>query len=239
MFGIVAGLGPRATVEFYSAFMNTVTARTEGRLPRLIIYSVAMSPQIENSFLQGPVGPDAAPRRQARELLGEAVRHFLDNRVTTVAMACNTLQDELTTLCRAHGLVNLNMIDATADAIHHAGVLRVLVLGTASTYGDDLYGQRLRAHGVHCLYPDHRQQGAIETHIRVALDHKVDAADQARFEDDVRQMVRDSGADGVVLACTDLSGDLIEQDDLPVFDSLRLLAGACAEHVLQRNELFL
>ncbi len=31
MFGIVAGLGPRATTEFYSAFMGMVTTATQGR----------------------------------------------------------------------------------------------------------------------------------------------------------------------------------------------------------------
>ncbi len=133
--------------------MDAVTSKMEGRLPRLLMYSVAMSPQIENTFLQGKVADDAPQRLQIRSLLNEAVEHFLHNRVTTVAMPCNTLQDELTALCGAHRLVNINMIDATANAILRANAKRVLIFGTASTYGDDLYGQRLSVHGVECVYP--------------------------------------------------------------------------------------
>lgn len=239
MFGVVAGLGPRATVAFYSAFMNNVTSKTQGGLPRMILYSVAMNPTIENAFLQGAVDESAEPRRQVRSLLNEAVQHFLDNRVTTVAMACNTLQDELTALCKASGLVNLNMIDATADAIRQRNARRVLILGTASTYCDDLYGQRLQKHGIECVYPDAGQQDFIETYIRFALDQDISDTAKQQFAENVRKIADATGADSVVLACTDLTGDLEEQAcGIMVFDSLQLLAQTAAAHVLDRDELF-
>lgn len=239
MFGIVAGLGPRATVKFYSAFMDRVTYETQGRLPRLIMYSVAMSPHIENTFLQGAVDKAAPQRLQVRNLLNEAVQHFLENQVTTVAMVCNTLQDELTALCKANGLTNLNMIDATADSIRQRNAKHVLILGTASIYCDDLYGQRLQKYGIGCFYPDASQQDFIETYIRFALDQNIGDTAKQQFADNVRDIADATGADGVVLACTDLTGDLDEQTcGLMVFDSLQLLAKVSAEHVLDRNELF-
>jgi len=238
MFGIVGGLGPRATVEFYSAFMDAITSKVAGRLPRLLMYSVAMSPQLENTFLQGKVDDNAPERLQVRSLLNEAVEHFVDNQVTTVAMPCNTLQDELTTLCKARGLAIINMINETANAILQNYAKRVLILGTASTYGDDLYGQRLALHGVECIYPTAKQQDFIETYIRFALDQKLNQVAKDRFAENIRQMAGE--ADGVVLACTDLTGDLsTEACGLPVFDSLQLLATASAAHVLARNELFI
>ena len=237
MLGMVGGLGPRATVEFYSAFMNTVTGGTEGCLPRLLMYSVAMSPRIENAFLQGRVDDDAPHRLQVRSLLNEAVTHFLKNRVDVAVMPCNTLQDELTALCRQQGLGNINMIDETADAIVRADSRRVLILGTASTYCDDLYGRRLTARGVECVYPTAAEQEFVETYIRLALDCKVDSAVQDRFAGQVSQMARDT--DGVVLACTDLSNDVSPAlCGKPVFDSLQILAKASAEYVMARDELF-
>lgn len=239
MFGIVAGLGPRATVGFYAALMDNVTRKAQGRLPRLLIYNVAMSPAIENAFLQGAVDQTAAPRQQVRNLLNEAVQHFVNNRVTTVAMACNTLQDELTTLCKNSGLVNLNMIDATANAISRRNAKRVLILGTASTYGDDLYGQRLQQHGIECIYPDNNQQDFIETYIRFALDQNIGYTAKQQFAVKVQEMANETGVDSAVLACTDLSGDLDETDHgLMIFDSLQLLAQASTEHILARDELF-
>lgn len=239
MFGIVAGLGPRATTEFYSAFMGMVTTATQGRLPRLIMYNVAMSPAIENAFLQGAVDEAAQPRQQVRSLLNEAVQHFLTNGVTTVAMACNTLQEELTMLCQANGLLNLNMIDITANAIQERHAKRTLILGTASTYSDNLYGKRLQRYGIDCIYPNASQQDFIETYIRFALDQNLTSAERQRFATHVSNIATAANADSVVLACTDLTGDLEEKDcGLMVFDSLQLLAQTSAKHVLNRGELF-
>lgn len=239
MFGIVAGLGPRATVEFYSALMDTVTRKTAGRLPRLLMYSVAMSPHIENTFLQNKVDDKAPQRLQVRSLLNEAVQHFVNNQVTTVVMACNTLQDELTALCQVNGLMNINMIDTTANAILQHNAKRVLILGTASTYSDDLYGKRLNAHGVECIYPTPAQQDFIETYIRFALDQNIGHTAKQQLTENIRQIATATGADSVVLACTDLSGDLEEDTcGLMVFDSLQLLAQTAALHVLNQDELF-
>ncbi|QLQ31733.1 MAG: aspartate/glutamate racemase family protein [Candidatus Thiothrix singaporensis] len=219
--------------------MDRVTAASQGRLPRLIMYSVAMNPTIENAFLQGAVDSAATPRQQVRSLLNEAVQHFLANRVTTVAMACNTLQDELTALCRDNGLHNINMIDTTTAAIRQHNARRVLILGTASTYCDDLYGKRLHNDGLECIYPSAAQQDFIETYIRFALDQDISVGARQQFAERVRRMAYATGADGVVLACTDLSGDLDEADcGLMVFDSLQLLAQAASEHVLGKDELF-
>ncbi len=239
MFGIITGLGPRATVQFYSSLMNKITRRTSGRLPRLVLYNVAMSPAIENAFLQGSVEEQAIPRQQVRALLNEAVEHFLANQVKTVAMACNTLQDELTHLCATSGLTNLNMISATVNAIRARNAKRVLILGTASTYHDDLYGRRLAQQGIQCIYPNSAQQNFIETYIRHALDRSIEDSAKPLFADNVRKLAATTKADSVVLACTDLTGDLEEETcGLMVFDSLQLLAQISAEHIANRQELF-
>lgn len=239
MLGIVAGLGPRATAKFYSSLMHKVTAASQGELPRLIMYGVAMSPQIENAFLQEAQDEQAPARLQVRALLNEAVQHFVSNQVTTVAMPCNTLQDEMDALCQANGLTHLNMIDLTAQAIHDSASQRVLVLGTASTYCDDLYGQRLRQHGIECLYPDNQQQDFIETYIRFALNDTINLRAQQEFAEKTQAYAKQLGASAVVLACTDLTGDLSPANTpLKVFDSLELLAMQTSQYLLKKRELF-
>ena len=137
MFGIIGGVGPRATVAFYSTLIDLVASRSSGHLPRLLIYSVGMTADIENSFLAGNVSECAPARVQARGLLEEAVTYFLRNEVETVVMPCNTLQDELAALCKNRPIDHINMIDETAKAILEANCQRLFVLGTSSICRDD------------------------------------------------------------------------------------------------------
>lgn len=239
MLGLVGGLGPRATVAFYTAFMCAVMQRRQGEIPRLLMYNVAMSSTIENTFLQSQVGEQAPQRLQVRSLLQEAIDHFVRNQVMMAALPCNTLQDEWTRLCQAQGLGYLNMIDVTADAVLQAGAGRVLILGTTSTYRDDLYGRRLTAQRATCLYPTDEQQQVVEAHIRAALDQNLSQNSRPHFAAHISQTAEAHRADSIVLACTDLTGDLSEMDcGLPVFDSLHLLATAFANEALAQEHLF-
>ncbi len=238
MFGIIGGLGPIATTQFYSTLINRVSSRVEGRLPRLLIYSIAMSPQIENAFLQGKVTSQSPERVQVRNLLNEAVNYFLRNQVEILAMPCNTLQDELSSICQTRNILNLNMVDETAKAILKANVKRLFVLGTASTCRDNLYGQRLARHHIECVYPKETQQNFIEKYIRDALDQNLNQELKNTFSQMVKEKAK--GCDGILIACTDLTGDVSsELCHLQVFDSLQLLAQASAEHILTKKELFI
>lgn len=238
MLGIITGLGPRATVSMYGGLMTAVGRGSGGWVPRLMMYNVAVDPKVVSRFVRGPVPPEDPYRDAVRAMLGEAVIHFASNRVGTVAMGCNTLQDELSALCDEHGLAHLGMIDETARAIIAAGVERVLLLATGSTYGDDLYGRCLRGHGIDCAIPSADEQRTVEAHIHLALENGVADTDQSAFEAAVRAMARRTAAGGVILGCTDLTGDLTAAAmDMPVFDSLALLTQACAAHILSSPEL--
>lgn len=239
MFGIVSGLGPRATVAFYSALTDRVAHHAQGRLPRLIMYNVATSPHFVNTFVGGKVDDDDPLRLEVRAMLNDAVQHFAHSGVTTVAMACNTLQDELNLLCKSNGLENIGLVEATIKSMVQHNVSKALVLGTASTYGDGLYSRHLQAQGIGYVYPDSEQQDFFETYIHLALEQSITPIARQQFATTVNSIAKAAGADSIVLACTDFTGDLDEQaSDLMVFDSLQLLVKACAEHILTRDELF-
>ena len=89
------------------------------------------------------------------------------------------------------------------------------------------------------MYPTAHQQDFIETYIRTALDQQLGDTIQQQFAHQVEQIAIEAQADGVVLACTDLTGDLPDKHaGLRVFDPLQLLAIASAEYVLGRDDLF-
>jgi len=231
MLGIVGGMGPKATARLYLGLTDRFS-RVSGRdLPQLMIDSIAMTRQIEDAFLAGRVGPRSPELAEVRGLLAGAVRRLAGAGATLIAMPCNTLQDELARSCAAQAVKHIDMIDATVDAIVRAGVERVLVLATTTTCRADLYGAALLRHGIACVHPSPAEQSIIEAHIRGALD-----LDPEHRQSGLAQLLhaRRGTYDSVVIACTDLSGDLgPERLPVPVFDSLKCLAKATTSRLLR------
>lgn len=228
MLGIVGGMGPKATARLYLSLTGRFSAQADRDLPALLVHSVAMTRRIEDAFLLGRVGPCSPELTEARAMLDGAVARLAHGGAELVAMPCNTLQAELGQICAERGLEHLDMIEATVEAIVAAGARRVLVLGTTTTCRADLYGQRLRRHGIACLYPGAGQQELVEAHIRGALDlrpgSRTDLASLAREHQ--------PACDGIVLACTDLASDAIAgADHSLVFDSLECLAAAAIRRI--------
>ncbi len=231
MLGIIGGVGPTATARLYMGLMNRFSTRVGGALPELLLHSVRMSPRIENAFLTGALDAGSPVLAETRRLLRDSVRRLASAGAELVTMPCNTLQETLVALCREEQIACVNMVEATADAIAREGARRVLVLGTTTTCRAGTYGAPLRARAVSCVYPEAPGQALVERQIRYALDRR---GSPLAFKEYVFERSRD--CDAVLIACTDLSGEL-DSDDLerPVFDSLECLADAGAAWLFERH----
>lgn len=228
MLGIIGGVGPRATARLYLGLTSRCAAQAGGTLPALLVHSVPMTRAIEDAYLAGHAGGRSSARAAARAMLADAVAGLVRGGAELLMMPCNTLQGDLRSLCAEQRVEHLDMLDATAEAIANAGARRVLILGTTTTFRTDAYGPRLRRHGIDGFYPSEREQALVEAQIRDALDLR--PSPRNRLLELVNAHARE--CDAVLLACTDLSRDMLaELDAVAVFDSLECLAVAAARRV--------
>ncbi|MEM9459454.1 MAG: aspartate/glutamate racemase family protein [Myxococcota bacterium] len=219
MLGIIGGLGPKATAQLYLRLTERLATRGSSDLPELLIHSVPMTRRIENAFLRGQVDPRAPELVQTRAMLTDAVVRLVGGGARRIIMPCNTLQGELRRICAEREVGHLDMVDATCEAVVDSGVRRPLVLATTTTCRSDIYGARLRQCGVECRYPDEAVQELVEAHIRGALDLQRQPRGHELID-----ILRASTCDGVVIACTDISTELVARFEGAVFDSLDCLA---------------
>jgi len=218
VLGIIGGVGPKATARLYLSLTERVSSAHRD-LPPLLIHSIAMTADIEDTYLAGRAEGSPA-QAEVRRLLRDAVQHLRAAGARRIAMPCNTLQDELDAICRKADIAHLNMADATARAVADAGLRRVLLLATSTTCGTELYRRRFAARGIVCVHPDPVAQSIVDRRIRRALDLR---GDEERFAESVAGWA--AGCDGVVVGCTDLCGDVSAlRAHAVVFDSLECLA---------------
>lgn len=116
-----------------------------------------------------------------------------------------------------------HILSGAARELDRLGVRRVGVLGTTATCGAPFVADYLAGNGRALIGLDRDRQGAIETLIQDVLTAGViDAEGSSRLHDAVADL-RDLGAQGVVLACTELPLLLpVPETGIPIIDSVAL-----------------
>lgn len=225
--GIIGGLGPESTISYYSYITRKYyeTYQDYG-YPEIIIYSLNFSEFIE-------VGYEAAPGvKEVIERLHRAGADF-------VVAACNSIHIVYDEVSKDIPIPWISIMDVTAEKIREAGLSKVGLLGTIFTMGKGFYQDTLARFGIHCLTPPADAQREIN---RIIYDELVIAS----VKDESKQFVlgcieklKQDGAQGVVLACTELPF-LIRQEDtaLPVFDTATIHAQKALELAMEDRGSF-
>ncbi|MEV6319464.1 amino acid racemase [Streptomyces sp. NPDC051776] len=219
--GILGGMGPLATVDFYRKLIDaTPAAHDQDHLP-VVVWADPTVPD-RSAALTG-CGPDPTPwliRGAHRlEALGAAV----------IATPCNTAHAFLDRVRPSVRVPMLDMIDETVREIRtrHPEVETVGLLATAGTVTAGLYQDTLAAAGFKTVTPDPVTQ---EDYVTRAI-RRVKAGDlggePARWIEEAAGQLAALGARLLVAGCTEIPLLLGEMCAcLPVLDPTATLARA-------------
>ncbi|MFV0129564.1 aspartate/glutamate racemase family protein [Streptomyces sp. HMX112] len=227
--GLIGGMSWESSALYYRLLNELVRERLGGlHSARCVLHSVDFA-DIETLQATGEW-------EQAGEVLAEAARGLSAAGADLLLICTNTMHKVADQVQAAVPVPLLHLADATADAVHAAGLRTVGLLGTAFTMEQDFYRDRLAArHGVTVLTPD--AAGRAEVH-RVIYEELcrgvVRDSSRAACRRIIDQLAAD-GAEGVVLGCTEI--ELLiqpEHSPVPVFPTTRLHAEAAVTAALSR-----
>ena len=112
----------------------------------------------------------------------------------------------------------LHLADVLADAIKAQDLASVGFLGTAFSMGNDFFTDRLGSHGLAVVTPPQDHHETVNRIIYEELVHGRVLDSSRRTVVKLIDQMWDSGAEGVVLGCTELEMLIKQADaDLPVF----------------------
>jgi aspartate racemase len=224
--GLLGGMSWESTAEYYR-LVNELTRERLGGLhsARCVLYSVDFA-EIERMQVEGRWG-DAA------DALAEAAKALEAAGADLLLLCTNTMHKVADEVAASVGIPLLHLADATADAVRAAGLRRVGLLGTAFTMEQEFYRARLERHGLEVMVPDADARRLVH---RVIYDELclgiVREESRAAYRSVIADLV-DAGAEGVVLACTEIEL-LIGPDDgpVPLFPTTRLHVEAAVARAL-------
>lgn len=225
--GLIGGMSWESSLAYYRTINETVKRRLGGlHSAKSIMYSVDFA-EVETLQHQGR-WPEAA------KLMVKAAQGVERAGADLLVLCTNTMHKLADDIENSIQVPFLHIADATAEKVRSRGMEKVGLLGTRFTMEEAFYCGRLTdRHGLGVVTPD--ESGRALVH-RVIYDELclgvVSSESRARCVEVINNLVA-SGAEGIVLGCTELEL-LIEPKDVAVelFPTAKIHAQAAVERAL-------
>lgn len=228
--GLLGGMSWESSLEYYR-ILNEETQKILGssHSANCIMYSFDFN-EIES--LQHENKWDQLTERMNREAvnLKKAGAEFLIICTNTMHLMAQSIEE-------TSGLKVLHIADATGQAISKTGLKKVGLLGTKFTMEGTFYSNILRDnHHIETIIPNAHDRELIHNIIYNELILGKFKDESRKIYQDVIERLRSSGAEGVILGCTEIPL-LIKQEHslIPVFDTTSIHAKAALAYSLDSN----
>ncbi|MEU6511127.1 amino acid racemase [Streptomyces sp. NPDC046942] len=221
IIGILGGMGPAATADFYAKLVATTPGSSDQDHLRTVIWSDPTIPDRTEALLGD--GPDPTP------WLLDGSRVLRQAGATVIAIPCNTAHAFVPRIEEHVGLPIVHMIGEVArhlstmiPRIHTAGLL-----ATTGTVRAGLYQEWLDRFGIRLVLPEGASQNReVMTAIRAVKAGTGDDTTTALLAR-AAQRLTEQGAQAVIAGCTEIPLGLpAEAVDVPVIDPALVLAQA-------------
>jgi aspartate racemase len=226
--GILGGLSPESTVVYYEHITRTYTARYGNYgYPEILIYSVDFQRFMDWQH-EGQWAEAARAMSSALNRLHRAGADF-------GLIATNTMHIVFDEVQAAVEMPLISIVDATADAIRAAGAERVGLLGTVFTMREPFFREGLQRRGIEAAVPDPEDQLRVNGIIYEELCRGEIRLDSRRVFLDVMERLREAGAQGIILGCTEIPLLVRPQDcSLPLFNTAVLHAERALDYAVRK-----
>ena len=228
ILGLIGGLGPETTVEYYRLLIARYRERTGGRNPAIIINSVDLSK------LLGWM--NAHELDKATDYISAELERLHLAGADIAALASNTPHIVFDELQRRSPLRLFSIVEATRRKVESLNLKTVGLLGTRFTMQAPFYPDVLAKSGIKVLVPTNDEQAYIhDKYINELLNNIFLQETRTEILKIVDTFKERDGIQGVVLGGTELPLLLRDQqhNSLPLLDTSQIHVEALVEEMLK------
>ena len=220
--GLIGGMSWESTITYYKVINETIKEELGGlHSAKLLMYSVDFD-EIERYQADGEWDKSAVVLADAAGRLEKAGADFIIICTNTMHKVAPQVQEQIQ-------IPIIHIAEATASALKETGITKIGLLGTKYTMTQDFYKDKLTAAGIEVIIPE---SADIEM-VNLVIYHElclgiIRKESKMRYLEVIKKLA-DSGAQGVILGCTEI-GLLVQQEDIniPVFDTTLIHAKKAA-----------
>jgi aspartate racemase len=226
--GIIGGVGPESTVEYYRTIVALYRERVgDGSYPQFIINSVDLKKPVDLITANDLAG--------VTRYLAEEIQKLARAGVDFGLIAANTPHVVFAEVQAAVPIPLISIVEATCAAVKKRGLKRLALFGTRFTMQGTFYSKVFAGGGIELVIPDPGDQEYIhDKYMNELVSGKFLPETRAGLLAIVDRLNAERLIDGVILAGTELP--LILRDathhGVPLLDTMRIHAEAAVAEML-------
>jgi aspartate racemase len=226
--GIIGGLGPETTAEFYLDIIFSCQKISKTQRPGILISSVPLPYKIEEDLITKNTGSE-----RYIPFLGKEAKRLEKAGADFLVMPCNSLHVFIEDIRKEVSIPVLSIIEETVKFIKKENFKQVGIISTSATIENRLYENAFEKEDIEYITPDDFQQakmGKIILNLVTGQQKNKDREEIIKIIDSFEK----KNVDCVALACTDLQLLIPKHSNLEVFDTMKILADATVKRLLMK-----
>ncbi|WP_324212241.1 aspartate/glutamate racemase family protein [Lentibacillus sp.] len=225
--GIVGGLGPESTVDYYQSYIQKYQDRMNSKqtLPELFINSINMYHVFK--FISEDRLDDLS------EYVGAAAKKLEEIGADFAVVSANTPHIVFDQIRKYVTIPMISIVEATYDKADELGLQNVGLLGTKFTMEHNFFKKPFKSGSKNIVAPSEEDQQFIHQRIVDELENGIvkDETKQA-FLKIINKMIKEEQLDGLILGCTELPMILKDGDvDIPLLNTTEIHVDKMLEEV--------
>ena len=196
--GLIGGLGPEATIDYYRLIVDEYREKTNGQYPEIIIYSLNM-----NQFIVCQISVESSDK--IMKWIAHAIEAIHKSGADFALIASNTPHMVFEELQSQSPIPLISIVEETCKVARHTNLKRLALLGTKATMNAQFYQRVFTKNGIEIVTPDEKEKEYInEKLFKEILYNKILDKTKKGLLDIVERLINEEHIDGVILGCTEL-----------------------------------
>jgi len=229
--GIVGGIGPESTIEYYRFIIAEYRERTkDDSYPHILIDSIDVS--------KGIALVQSGDKEALADYVGAGFQRLARAGAEFGLMAANTPHIAFEQIQRRSPIPLLSIVAATRDHAQKNGMKRLALLGTGFTMKGSFYPEVFSRAGMELVIPKEQELAYIhDKYLNELLKNQFLPETRARMLDIVGRLEKEERVEGVILAGTELPLILRdpERKGVPLLDTTTILVNAAVDEILKTS----
>jgi len=215
--GIVGGIGPASTVEYYNKLINGYRKMAnDENYPQIFINSINMTEMLgffSNNDYNGLIN-----------LLIKEIEKLKIIGADFVAIASNTPHCVINEVLEKIDIPVISIVEETCKYVRNSNLKKVLLTGTKFTMDRDFYNKAFNKYNIDCIVPNESEKETIHEIIFPDLENGIiNEKDKILFKDICNKIIKDKSVDGIILGCTELPLMIKDTDfEIKVLDTMEI-----------------
>lgn len=227
--GIIGGLGPETTSEFYSEISFACQEKERIKRPPILIYSVPISYAVEEDAIASGKGEE-----RLIPLLTDAAKKLEKAGADFLVMPCNSLHEFIKQIRESVKIPVLSIVEETTKFLNEKGISKIGIISTSITLDKKLYESSFMKNDIEQIKPNAFQQAKIGKIIHNLVSNRQSNKDREELISIIDDF-ETKGTSNVILACTDLQLLIPNHARMRIFDTMKIFADATVKEILNNS----